>query len=464
MNCTKMIAALGLAAGFAHPAVGAFGRGGGGDDTRAPREFVVNLAAGVDVQAVAGPLAAEVLFESASRRLFLLRVPEGADEDAVTLLLENDPRVLNLDYHRRLLPSEPVTQSFFLRETRAPFEAQEGTLPIDLPGARPIGRGAGVTVAVIDTGLWPHEQFIGAAVPGFDYVTGLPGALDAGSGPRVGHGTFVAGLIHFVAPEAIILPMRVVSDMDARASSLAIALAILDSVDAGADVINISLVAERRDNIVRDAILTAEAAGVVVVAAMGNGGAVAPREYPADEPRAIAVAAVNNAGMLAGFSNVGGNTALCAPGVNLIGPVSGATTPGDPNPYMHGDGTSLSAALVSGACAVVRSIQPSADPAKVRAILAASAMNIAPMNPGQAALIGAGMLDVGAAARSARCLVDFDGNGLLSPDDLDDFITAYFEPVDGGSSLDINDDGVVSPDDIDDFITMFFDASNGCVR
>ena len=58
---------------------------------------------------------------------------------------------------------------------------------------------------------------------------------------------------------------------------------------------------------------------------------------------------------------------------------------------------------------------------------------------------------------SPACLADFDHNGRVDPDDLSDYVTAFFAD-DRGDQLDIDNNGVVNPDDLADFIARFFDG------
>ncbi|MGQ0627249.1 MAG: hypothetical protein ACT4PL_04010, partial [Phycisphaerales bacterium] len=55
------------------------------------------------------------------------------------------------------------------------------------------------------------------------------------------------------------------------------------------------------------------------------------------------------------------------------------------------------------------------------------------------------------------CRADFNGDGLLAPDDLDEYITEYFENP-AATGVDVDGNGLVTPDDLDDFITLYFDG------
>jgi serine protease len=189
----------------------------------------------------------------------------------------------------------------------------------------------------------------------------------------------------------------------------------------------------------RNAIAEANAAGAVVVVAAGNSAGLAANS-PANCPGAIGVAAVRHVGTKVGFSDVGPELSIAAPGgncVNLSGaclyPIlttvdSGTTTPVSSS-YTDGldasVGTSFSSPLVAAAAGLMLSAQPSLTPVGVRAALQATARPFPssglPDDPNSGPIVachppngveqlqcycskttcGAGMLDAGAALRAA---------------------------------------------------------------
>jgi len=459
-----LVAALALGYLFAPGFALAQGGGGGGDDRgRIAHEFYIRVTPETNIADLIADLEAEypgvvVVRRDDVRHLFVVRFPAEVDgvpidDDVAELEFVNDPRVIDVDYHREFSTPIPVTQSFFLREQEPAFDGQEQSLPLGLVPAHLIAQGAGVTVAVIDTGVWPHPRLASVLLPGYNLMTGQPGAVDDGVGDRVGHGTLVAGLVHLVAPQAMILPLKVMGG-DGMGTSFDIEQGIYRAIDARVDVINLSLTIAETDVGIERALSAAATAGIVVVAAMGNGGDPEPRDYPAIDPTVIAVAAVTNAGALASFTNWGEAVALCAPGVSLVGPFSGAVAPMEAGPFLRTDGTSLSSPLVAGAAALIRSRAHGASPARVRTLLRSTATNIAAMNPGAAGGYGAGMLNVGA-VMAGTCASDFDASGSVDPDDLADFISAYFI---ASPAADADGSGAVDPDDLADFISRYFSA------
>ncbi|SCE79009.1 type VII secretion-associated serine protease mycosin [Micromonospora mirobrigensis] len=246
----------------------------------------------------------------------------------------------------------------------------------------PITRGAGVTVAVIDSGVSAsHPTLQGRVREGRDF-SGLP--QRQGRCDQAGHGTVVAGIIAGrddtdspftgVAPDAAILPLRVLPDTgETRDPGLPgqIAQAIRWAADHDADVINLSLMTEPTPEL-EQAIGYALSRKVVVVAAAGNTNEQQRRDlpaYPASYPGVIAVAGVDEEGAHVGSSISGEYVDVAAPGLNLIGPAPrGAGYLPEPD-----GGTSFAAAYVSGVVALLRAAQPDLTPDQVTARLTGTA-------------------------------------------------------------------------------------------
>ena len=237
--------------------------------------------------------------------------------------------------------------------------------------------GAGVTVAVVDSGVDVNPQFGDRVTPGPDLAGdnfGTPADADC-----LGHGTSVASIIAAapmagvsfagVAPQAAILSIKITNsemfpnDVTPRA--------IRDAVDLGANVINLSLGTTDNSQALRSAVEFALASNVVVVAAAGNdsGGGAGPF-YPAAYPGVLSVGAVGPDGSLASFSDRRTPVSVTAPGINVTG-----AYPGDfPDAYNPRDrGTSFATPFVSGVAALVRAYHPDLNEAQVVARIKATA-------------------------------------------------------------------------------------------
>lgn len=251
----------------------------------------------------------------------------------------------------------------------------------------PVSTGAGVTVAVIDSGVdGRHPQMQGKVATGRDFLDRqATGAFDC-----VGHGTAVASIIAatprdgvgFVglAPGVTVLPIRVsersqVDDgagTEAAIDSGQLAEAINYAVDQGAKVINLSIYQFVNDPRIQAAVANAVRRDVVLVAAVGNGHNQANGDkdavpYPAAYDGVIGVGAIDENGVRVGDSAVGPFVDLVAAGAAVT---AAASRSGD---YWTVDGTSFAAPHVAAAAALVRSRWPSMSAKDVARRLQATA-------------------------------------------------------------------------------------------
>ncbi len=252
---------------------------------------------------------------------------------------------------------------------RRVFTEQPLAARLELDAAHELSRGPGTVVAVLDTGLdVSHPALAGRVEQGWNYVaddadtrdlaTGVDSNKDGVPDDAVGHGTFVAGLVSLVAPQARIAPYKVL-DSDGVGNTYLALQAIWDATADGVDVINLSFgtPAKSRSPLLAEAIKAAEKAGVVVVAAAGNDGND-QQHYPAAQAEVLSVSALD-ASTLAGFSCRGKWVDIGAPGVDVVGPLPGGR-------YARWAGTSTSAPLVSGLAALMRAVAPKMKVSKLR--------------------------------------------------------------------------------------------------
>jgi subtilisin family serine protease len=350
-------------------------------------------------------------------------VVEAADGSALR-------RVEGIRYVERLgarrlsyVPGDPlVARQWYLAASR--FYEPWLTLP-SLPPVR---------VAVIDSGIdVTHPDLTGRVVAARSFVGGSA-RVD-----KLGHGTFVAGLIAAgvdngigiagLAPTAELLVAKVVT----KSRSIPVKAeveAIRWAIDNGARVINMSLGGVRdpldpdRDTYSRleaDAVAYAVSRGAVVVAAVGNSDLAARSpwpyaSYPAALPHVLGVSAVAESGAVPRFSNRDRVfNDLAAPGERILSllprPLTarfpacaeqGYSSCG-PEEYREAQGTSFSAPQVSAAAAVLRALRPGLQPEQVTAIIQRTAVDQTPATgcatctPGRDSLTGWGRLDMAAA-------------------------------------------------------------------
>jgi subtilisin family serine protease len=250
--------------------------------------------------------------------------------------------------------------------------------------------GANVIVAVIDTGVdTTHPVLVNSLVTGYDFTRGKSGGsetadvsqstvavLDHGMPARVsqstvavldqssvavldgpqyaafGHGTMTSGIVHLVAPQAKIMPLKSFHS-DGTGYNSDILSAIYYAVSHGAKVINMSFNYSTSSQELTNAVNYATSMGVVCVAAAGNDGEQAT-VYPGALKNVIDVAATGNNDIRSTFSNYG------APPVWLTAPGEGVMTTYPYGTWAAGWGTSFSAPLVSGTVALMVSSSPTA--------------------------------------------------------------------------------------------------------
>ena len=230
---------------------------------------------------------------------------------------------------------------------------------LNVAGAWAVATGAGVTVAVIDSGVDSHHVDLdGQVLPGLDLVE-AKGDADT---DLVGHGTTVSALIAGkddnagvvgIAPKAKILPVRVLDQANRYDDAVIVANGVRWAVDHGARVINLSLGGSGSSPALAAALDYAFAKDVVVVACTGNMSAASSSGvwYPAREPGVIAVAGMERSGdVLWSGSITGAETVVTAPATQLVG--------ARPTGYWRVQGTSFAAPMVSGTAALIRSRWP----------------------------------------------------------------------------------------------------------
>ena len=382
----------------------------------------------------------------------------------------------------------PVSGQWYLR---APTSTVKSSIDIESAWTRTTGS-ASVVVAVLDTGVRrEHPDLTGRLLAGYDFVSAVDVANDndgrdadpsdpgdyttaaensnpngtfwqcdpAGTGQARAtasswHGTATASLVGAAtndgvgmagaAPGVRILPVRVLGKCFGKGSDILAAMRWsagihVDGVPDNpnkAHVINMSLGGGPCDAAYQAAVDEVIAAGVTIVAAAGNsdGG---PLEAPASCNGVVGVVALRHAGTKVGFSSLGTQAVIAAPGGNCVVdapaacqyPILAATNTGTQGPVSSGwtdsfnvtVGTSFSSPLVAGVVGLMYSMQTNLTPAQVRSKLTSTARPFQASNgvPQCVAPVtgvvqdecncnttycGAGMMDAGAAVASIGTL------------------------------------------------------------
>lgn len=236
----------------------------------------------------------------------------------------------------------------------------------DLPSAWKDTCGAGVTVAVLDSGVdLTHPDLIDNLVPGYNVINPKTPPLDDN-----GHGCHVAGIIAAcnneigvvgVANCCKLMPIKVLNRVGAGRMDHVVE-GIKIAVDKGADLICMSLGTRNALDEVYNVIKKAADAGVICFVAAGNAGQTTQLLYPAAYDITISIGAVDENSMRAAFSCTGPNLDFVAPGVNIY-----STVP--PSNYAIMSGTSQAAPFACGIAALIlshhRQVTPNAKLSKI---------------------------------------------------------------------------------------------------
>jgi Subtilase family len=287
-----------------------------------------------------------------------------------------------------------------------------------------ITQGKNVTVAVIDSGVFPSVSDLAGSVikgpnlsgvntPQSNGFWGVHGTWMASLIAGHGHGDGTSGIVG-IAPQSRVLSIRVVTDQgdpnfrkyeqeSNNQVQKALARAITDAANRGASVISMSLGYGASSRAVRLALQYALGRGVVVVASSGNSGDTAdarragqaPYSFPADYPGVLGVGAVTESGTAASFSSDNLSVEVAAPGVQV--PAQGRD-----GQYWLVSGTSPACALTAGVAALIKSAYPHLSPALVDQAITSTTQN--PPPGGYDDRVGFGTVDAAAALAAAARL------------------------------------------------------------
>ncbi|WP_426173935.1 S8 family serine peptidase [Massilia sp. TWR1-2-2] len=325
----------------------------------------------------------------------IVDLPGNASETAVIERLRHNPHLKFAELDKRVA----VTMS-----TNDPYAGSAWHLSkIGADTAWDVSQGAGVTVAILDSGVdTTHPDLAPNLVAGFNVYDNNTDVADV-----CGHGTAVAGTaaaatnngvgVAGMAGSAKIMPIRIaffdasVGKCYAYYSTAASGLTY--AADHGARVANISYGSLTESAAVASAADYLKSKGGLVFVSAGNTGT---DQAASVTNSMIVVSATDGSDAKAGFSSFGAFVHLSAPGTGIWTTSRGGA-------YQAWSGTSFSSPLAAGVAAVMMAANPSLDGAKIEQLLYSTSVDLGAA--GRDPLFGFGRVDAGAAVRAAAAMV-----------------------------------------------------------
>jgi Subtilase family len=337
----------------------------------------------------------ELIERVSGKNIYAISIENSRRDD-----LGRDTEALSTEDNDPLSAPEPVVgdpfhyATDFRSEVDPAFDASLRASVDAPPSVFGRGRSTGspVIVAVLDTGITrTHPALQGHLLPGYNAITGTSDDADISDGTHnrgVGHGTMVAGVIARLAPDAKILPIRVLNG-DGIGSVLSVTKGIEYALSQGARVINISASISRSSGALDDVFEDLIEKKAVLVAAAGNDNSNRG-PYPAAASHVLGVAAVESNRTKSAYSNYG-------PWVSVSAPGTGMESSWWQGGYAHWSGTSFATPCVSAEAAYILCNYPNLRPQDVEDCIKRSAVSVDDANPSYRGQLGKGLIQFRAA-------------------------------------------------------------------
>ena len=315
----------------------------------------------------------------------IIELPAQASEKAVEALLKNNKH-LKFAERDRIVPQDTTNDPYFGNAWHLP--------KIGAPTAWATGTGAGVTIAILDSGIdSKHPDLAGKVLPGWNFYDGNSDLTDV-----TGHGTQVAGTaaaasnnatgVASIAGGAMILPGRIASTTGS-ASFSTMAKGVTWAADQGARLANISYGGARSSSTVQSAGQYLKSKGGLLVVSGGNSGA---EEIIAASDALIAVSGTTSTDAKASWSSFGSYIDVAAPG-------AGIWTTNRGGGYGSISGTSIASPATAGVLALMMEANPKLGPDDLTKLLFSTAVDLG--TAGYDKYFGHGRVDAAAAVQAA---------------------------------------------------------------
>lgn len=349
-------------------------------------EILLQLAPGVDIRTIENAYDVETeetnVVPGIVPPIYKVEVDDKDELESTVQAMRKDKRILKVEFNFLGETPEGVRRTLAVIDTtptNSEYVDQKAYQRVRGQQAHSLSRGQGVIVAVIDTGvdydhphLRDHILMDDNKVVGYDFVNDDEDPMDQGNGidddndsqidEGAGHGTHVAGIIALLAPEAKIMPLRVlnsegVGTVDSVVKALNFVQEFADDNSGKGDgphipiVVNLSLGLPEQSFTLLAALRGVLNDGIPVIASAGNNNS-SVKHYPAagdiGNLDVIAVSATDPNDRKAAFSNFGNWINLSAPGVGIYSTFLNSR-------FASWDGTSMAAPFVSAETALIMS-------------------------------------------------------------------------------------------------------------
>lgn len=341
--------------------------------------------AAVDLEAIVDAVGGKAS-KITSHGLHLIELAGNASETAVAAKLARHPHLKFVELDRQVRATGVANDPYFGSEWHL--------ARIGAPAAWDLSQGAGVTIAILDTGVdGAHADLAANMLAGWNFVDNNSNTSDVH-----GHGTGVAGAaaavsnngkgVAAVAGLSKIMPVRI-ADANAYAYWSTIAQGVTWATDRGARVINISYDQLLLSSAVVSASNYAKSKGALVFVAAGNRG---QDEGFAATSAMIPVSAVDSNDVITSWSSWGSFVAMSAPGLNVWSTTRGGG-------YGAWWGTSVASPVAASVVALMMAANPSLGSSQIESLLYSSADDLGAR--GRDANYGWGLVNASAAVKAA---------------------------------------------------------------